>query len=78
MNKFKKEDLVLTMIKDDLTNWKMVHAFNALGFQADECALHASATILKVMRFKATGIEWEELHDEYLDRTHKVKQIDIL
>ena len=78
MSKFKKKDLVLTMIKDDLTNWKMVHAFNALGFQADEYALHASATIIKLMRIQATGIKWEALHDEYLEKTHKVEQIDIL
>ena len=74
----KKKDLILSLIKDDLTNWKMIYAFNALGFEADEYALHASSTILKVMRFKASGIKWEALHEEYLERTHKVEQIDIL
>jgi len=74
----KKKDLILSLIKDDLTNWKLIYALNALGFEADEYALHASSTILKVMRFKATGVKWEMLHEEYLERTRKIEQFDIL
>jgi len=79
MKKFKnKKKLILKLIKDDLTNWKMIHAFNKLGFQADEYALHASAVVLDLIPIKSEGIGWEEIHDEYLDKTNKVQYIDIL
>ena len=78
MNKIKKKDLVITMIKDDLTNWKMIYAFNQLGFQADDYALYAGSTILKVIGIKSKGLKWEAIHEEYLEKTLKIQQIDIL
>lgn len=32
---------------------------------------------MNLMRIKATPLEWEEIHDGYLDLTRKVEQIDV-
>ena len=78
MKNFNRKKLVLALIKDDLTNWKMILTFNQLGFEADEYALNASCTILKLMRIKSKGIKWEEIHNGYLELAEKVLEIDVL
>lgn len=71
-----RKDLILSLIKDDLINTKLVDSLNALGLQADEYRLHASITVMKLMRIKATPQRWEQIFNEYLERTRKVLRID--
>lgn len=72
-----RKKLVLALIKDDLINSKLVYSLNKIGLEADQFNLHASTTIMNLMRIKATPLQWEEIHDGYLDLTRKVKQIDV-
>lgn len=72
-----KKQLILSLIKDDLTNLKLVYSLNALGLSADHYTLHAGSTIINLMKINATGLQWEHIHDCYLERTRKVVQIDI-
>lgn len=73
----KKKNLILSLIKDDLTNLKLVYSLNALGLAADNYTLHAGSTIINLMKINASGLQWEHIHDGYLERTRKVTQIDI-
>lgn len=73
----KKKNLILSLIKDDLTNLKLVYSLNALGLAADHYTLHAGSTVINLMKINATGLQWEHIHDGYLERTRKVTQIDI-
>jgi hypothetical protein len=66
------------MIKDDLINTKLVSSLNDLGLQADEYNLHASTTVMNLMRIKTAPLRWESIHDEYLIMTRRVSHIDIL
>lgn len=78
MNSIKnKRELILSLIKDDLTNLKLVYSLNALGLAADHYTLHAGSTVINLMKINATGLQWENIHDGYLERTRKVAQIDI-
>lgn len=73
----KSKTLIISLIQDDLINTKLVCSLNNLGLQASDYTLHASSTILKLMRIKTTPLRWEQIHDEYLRMTSRVLQIDI-
>jgi hypothetical protein len=34
-------------------------------------------TIINLMKIKATGLQWEQIHEGYLELTRKVIQIDV-
>lgn len=72
----KTKSLVLSAIHDDLINTKLIDTLNDLGMQADHFRLRASITIMNLMRIKTAPERWEKIHDEYLDKTRKVLQID--
>jgi len=79
MKAFKRKELVISIIKDDLVNTKLVDGLESLNLEAGDYTLYASGTILKLMRIKSTGNgkRWEEIHDEYIRLSHKIRQIDI-
>jgi hypothetical protein len=77
MKQINRKKLVLSLIKDDLINSKLVGTLNKIGLTADDYNLHTSSTIMNLMRISATPLRWEEIHDGYLDLTRKVLQIDI-
>lgn len=72
-----KKSLILSLIKDDLVNSKLIYSLNNIGLAADDYNLHASTTIMNLMKIETTPARWEEIHDEYLDKTKKVLYIDI-
>jgi len=72
-----RKQLILSLIKDDLTNLKLVYSLNALGLAADHYTLHTGSTVINLMNINASGLQWERIHDGYLERTRKVTQIDI-
>jgi hypothetical protein len=77
MKAIKRKSLVLSLIKDDLINLKLIYSLNALGLSADGYTLYAGATIINLMKIKAPGLQWEQIHEGYLELTRKVIQIDI-
>lgn len=74
--KLNKKQLILSLIKDDLTNLKLVYSLNAIGLSADHYTLHAGSTVINLMNINASGLQWELIHDGYLERTRKVTHID--
>lgn len=77
MKAINRKQLILSLIKDDLTNLKLVYSLNALGLAADHYTLHTGSTVINLMKINASGLQWEHIHDGYLERTRKVISIDI-
>lgn len=76
-NSFSIKTLIISLIKDDLINLKLVYSLNSLGLSADGYTLYIGTTIIKLMKIKATGLKWEQIHEGYLELTRKVMSIDI-
>lgn len=73
----KKQTLILSLIKDDLINSKLVHALNGLGLNADEYLLNLSSNVFKLMGFEDTP-QNEATYRYYLDLSQRAKYIDIV
>jgi hypothetical protein len=80
MNKRKSgtenKELILSLIKDDLINTKLVHGLNEAGLNAEHYFLHLGETIFKLMGFE-DNVETEELFRHYMRLTEKAKYLDI-
>ena len=70
----KYKEIIITLIKDHLTNTRFIHGLNALGWQSQDYHLHLSDVI-----FKLIGIsdEKEELFEVYLEWCTKVAKTEI-
>lgn len=68
------KDIIITLIKDHLTNTRLMNGLNALGWHSQEYHLHLSDII-----FKLIGIsdEKEELFEVYLEWCTKVVKAEI-
>ncbi len=75
--KAKQKRLILSLIKDDLINCKLVDALNAAGLNADVYLLNLSSTIFQLMGFKETR-EHERIYEYYLRLTQRSRHIDVL
>lgn len=75
--KAKHKRLVLSLIKDDLINCKLVYALNSMGLNADSYLLNLSSTIFQLMGFEDTA-ENETTYEYYLHLTQRTKHMDIL
>ncbi|HVD99982.1 MAG TPA: hypothetical protein VNB90_17365 [Cytophagaceae bacterium] len=74
--KVEQKQLILSLIKDDLINCKLVNSLNDIGLSADDYLLHLSETVFKLMGFKASK-ETEVIYEYYMDLTERAKLIDI-
>lgn len=78
MKPIKRKNLILSLIKDDLINTKLVGTLNNLGLMADCYRLHAGTTAMNLLHISTSAANWEHIHEGYLDLTAKVLSIDIL
>jgi len=76
MNNQLNKKLILSLIKDDLINCKLVNGLNALGFDASSYYLHLSETIFTLMGFEDNERS-DELYQHYLQLTKRSTFIDI-
>jgi len=76
MNAKQKEQLIISLIKDDLINTKLVSGLGALGLNADNYYLHLGNTVLNLMGF-AHGREREAIFEHYISLTAKANEVDI-
>ncbi len=71
-----QKKLIITLIKDDLINTKLINGLNEIGIEANHFHLYLSEIIFSLM-----GIVDEEIYESkfelYVDLTKKVKDIDI-
>lgn len=75
--KLKKEQaLILSLIKDDLVNQKLLLGLDALGLQPADYYLQLSDTIFSLMGFPESNHS-DRVFELYLDLTKKVRFVDI-
>lgn len=75
MKKTANKKLILSLIKDDLINTKLVNGLDALGLNAQDYLLHLSDTIFKLMKINDSK-KGEKLFEHYLDLKDNVRFID--
>ncbi|MFD1001935.1 hypothetical protein ACFQ21_21600 [Ohtaekwangia kribbensis] len=68
------KNLIISLIKDDLTNNKLVSGLNNLGLNASDYHLQLSETILTMM-----GLDTEDdsIHDLYFQLTQQSESLDL-
>lgn len=71
-----KEKLILSLIKDDLINAKLINGLNEAGLIADTYCLHLSDTIFKLMGFEDNE-ETETVFERYMELSKRAMYVDI-
>lgn len=71
-----KKELILSLIKDDLINTKLVNGLNEMGLNADCYYLNLGDSIFKLMGFKE-GEETDKVFDRYLELSEEAISMDI-
>lgn len=56
MDVLQKEKLVISLIKDDLINLKLIYGLRDLGIDTNEYYLHASDTVFELLGFNQLPI----------------------
>jgi hypothetical protein len=76
MNPKQKEKLVISLIKDDLINLKLIYGLYDLGVDATEYYIHASDTVFELLGLNELPLT-DTLCEYYIELTEKVKSIHI-
>ncbi len=69
-----EKELIISLIKDDLVNVRLVHGLEKLGLDSGNYYLHLSETIFKLIGITTDDADFFE---EYMDECRTVKNIDI-
>lgn len=69
-----KKDLIISLIKDDLVNVRLVHGLDKLGLDSGNYYLHLSETIFKLV---GITIDDEDFFEQYMDECKTVVNINI-
>lgn len=67
--------LILSLIKDDLVNSKLINNLIDMGIDATNYSLNLRNVILKLMGFKTVN---DQIHEQYFDFTLRSKDIDFV
>lgn len=70
------DKLIISLIKDDLINSKLVNGLIDLGINADAYFLHLDSTIFKMVGYSDDDYS-EEIYEKYRDLAANAKHIDI-
>ncbi|SKC40778.1 hypothetical protein [Ohtaekwangia koreensis] len=70
------EQLIISLIKDDLINSKLVNGLNQLGLCASDYHLHLSETIFSLMGIDETP-DNDKLLDYYIQLSSAVQRVDL-
>jgi hypothetical protein len=76
MKKADKQNLIISLIKDDLIHIKLINGLNALGLLANAYSLNLSSTIFELLGFEDNEYA-DEVFEYYLQRAKGVSEIDI-
>lgn len=71
-----QHQLILSLIKDDIVNAKLVQGLNALQLDATHYLLHLSQTVFTLMELDAT-LENEPLYERYHQLVRNALHIDV-
>ena len=73
-NLISQKELIISLIKDNLINTRLVHGLDTLGLDSGNYHVHLGQTI-----FNLIGIEdnRDDLFEEYIEMCEQVTQMDI-
>jgi hypothetical protein len=74
--KLSKKQLIISLIKDDLINSKLLHGLDRLGLYADDYMLHLADTIFKLLEIPEDENN-EELFMYYMEQRKRTQNISI-
>lgn len=77
MEPTQRNTLILSLIKDDLINLRLIYGLQAMGIQADGYMLHLSNSVFELMGFDAFDRRTDAIHDHYIRLSQKIAHIDI-
>lgn len=69
-----KKALIISLIRDDLTNSSLINGLNKMGLNADHYTLHLSTTIFDLLGIKKHDPIAEGLLRSYLEMTTKATE----
>lgn len=69
-----RKELIISLIKDNLINTRLVNGLDILGMDSGNYHLHLSETIFKLI---GITIDDEDFFGEYMDECRTVNNIDI-
>ena len=76
MSPKERKKLIVSLIKDDLINSKLVRGLNKAGLDADKYCLFLGGTIFDLLGFPNTERS-DEIFAEYIKLTEKSDHVDI-
>jgi hypothetical protein len=76
MSPKKKKNLILSLIKDDLINSKLLRGLNKAGLDADKYCLFLSGTIFDLLGYPNSERS-DEIFSKYIKLTEQSDKIDI-
>lgn len=74
MKAIKKKQLILTLLKNDLLNARLVFGLNALGLEAGEYLLNRSPAVLQLLGYRKEQIS-DEPNAYYQDLLERAKYL---
>ncbi len=75
MKNINEKELILSLIKDDLINKKLVNGLNGMGLTAENYFLHLSETVFQLMGFDDS--QANEVFDRYMELAGSAVYVDI-
>ena len=75
MTTINNQDLVLSLIRDSLINFKLIPGLNTLGLNADDYHVHLPDTIFKLMELQHHKQSDELFERIYMANAQKVRHI---
>lgn len=76
IKELKNKELLISLITDYLTNFRLVGGLNSLGMNANTYDIHLGDTIFQLMGFGATPKE-ELIYERFYELSQKVMELDI-
>lgn len=76
MKTLSNQQLIISLIKDDMINTRLVNGLNAMGLNADGYLLHLGDTVFKLMGLN-THAQNEALTQHYMELLKKAESIEL-
>ena len=77
METLNKKELIISLIRDNLINLKLVSGLNHLGLIADDYYLHLGDTIFKLMGFEASEQSDLIFETVFMGNSENISQVSI-
>lgn len=78
MQTIQKHRLILSLIKDDLINLRLIYGLEQMGIHASDYMLHLSNCVFELMDFRADDKYTDHIHSRYMALSSRVTDINII